>query len=228
MRVASPASRTSPATKPARSPISPTVSSSTSSRRPATTTVAPAAASSIAACLPRFVPPPVTRTTRPSSASGAKISDGPGKRGTQESNLTLRFWRPPCYRYTSPPAPAHRSVRAVRCRSAPSAALGWAIGPQLARAAQAAQLARDRPARLLHDLDPAGAAHEVQAHELDVVGVGLEDQHARAVLADLARLVAEATPGGGAHRRGEAVAGRAARELGQRRHRGQADDEVEA
>ena len=25
------------------------------------------------------------------------------RRGTQESNLTLRFWRPPCYRYTSPP-----------------------------------------------------------------------------------------------------------------------------
>jgi hypothetical protein len=25
------------------------------------------------------------------------------KRGTQESNLALRFWRPPCYRYTSPP-----------------------------------------------------------------------------------------------------------------------------
>ncbi len=25
------------------------------------------------------------------------------ERGTQESNLTLRFWRPPCYRYTSPP-----------------------------------------------------------------------------------------------------------------------------
>jgi hypothetical protein len=26
------------------------------------------------------------------------------KRGTEESNLALRFWRPPCYRYTSPPA----------------------------------------------------------------------------------------------------------------------------
>ena len=25
------------------------------------------------------------------------------ERGTQESNLALRFWRPPCYRYTSPP-----------------------------------------------------------------------------------------------------------------------------
>jgi hypothetical protein len=25
------------------------------------------------------------------------------KRGTEESNLALRFWRPPCYRYTSPP-----------------------------------------------------------------------------------------------------------------------------
>ena len=25
------------------------------------------------------------------------------KRGTQESNLALRFWRPRCYRYTSPP-----------------------------------------------------------------------------------------------------------------------------
>ena len=31
----------------------------------------------------------------------------PGRcqRGTQESNLALRFWRPPCYRYTSPPSP---------------------------------------------------------------------------------------------------------------------------
>ena len=25
------------------------------------------------------------------------------RRGTEESNLALRFWRPPCYRYTSPP-----------------------------------------------------------------------------------------------------------------------------
>ena len=25
------------------------------------------------------------------------------ERGTEESNLALRFWRPPCYRYTSPP-----------------------------------------------------------------------------------------------------------------------------
>ena len=29
------------------------------------------------------------------------------ERGTQESNLALRFWRPPCYRYTSPPGSPH-------------------------------------------------------------------------------------------------------------------------
>src|SRR3954452_14248462 len=29
-----------------------------------------------------------------------------GGRGTEESNLALRFWRPPCYRYTSPPGAA--------------------------------------------------------------------------------------------------------------------------
>ena len=63
-------------------PICAAASSRTSSRRPAMTTCAPAAASSIAACLPRFVPPPVTRTTRPASASGAKICEASAKRGT--------------------------------------------------------------------------------------------------------------------------------------------------
>ena len=35
------------------------------------------------------------------------------ERGTEESNLALRFWRPPCYRYTSPPrsGDCRRSVR---------------------------------------------------------------------------------------------------------------------
>jgi hypothetical protein len=35
------------------------------------------------------------------------------ERGTEESNLALRFWRPPCYRYTSPPGGSH-------CRHGPS------------------------------------------------------------------------------------------------------------
>ena len=72
-------------------------SSRTSSRRPAMTTYAPAAASSIAACLPRLVPPPVTSTTRPASASGAKICEGGGvkvERGSRDSNPDSWFWRP--------------------------------------------------------------------------------------------------------------------------------------
>jgi hypothetical protein len=37
-------------------------------------------------------------------------------RGTQESNLTLRFWRPPCYRYTSPPRAVSLMAAARRLR----------------------------------------------------------------------------------------------------------------
>ncbi len=60
--------------------------------------------------LPRRAAPRDLRSTltrRPGNTawSGAVCSDlaGRAKRGTQESNLALRFWRPPCYRYTSPP-----------------------------------------------------------------------------------------------------------------------------
>lgn len=37
---------------------------------------------------------------RPADATGLAAG---AKRGTQESNLARRFWRPQCYRYTSPP-----------------------------------------------------------------------------------------------------------------------------
>jgi hypothetical protein len=37
------------------------------------------------------------------------------ERGTEESNLALRFWRPPCYRYTSPPR--SRNCRRLRTPS---------------------------------------------------------------------------------------------------------------
>ena len=39
-----------------------------------------------------------------------RIRGASEKRGTQESNLALRFWRPPCYRYTSPPGTAHSTA----------------------------------------------------------------------------------------------------------------------
>src|SRR4051794_26489787 len=71
-------SRMSPETVLHRSPINAAASSSTSARRPAMTTSAPQAASSVATARPRFVPPPVTIATRPSSASGAKISEAGG------------------------------------------------------------------------------------------------------------------------------------------------------
>src|SRR4051812_46944927 len=32
------------------------------------------------------------------------------QRGTEESNLELRFWRPPCSHYTSPPGPARKGI----------------------------------------------------------------------------------------------------------------------
>jgi PIN domain len=41
-----------------------------------------------------------------SRAPKTRTLQASGKRGTEESNLALRFWRPPCYRYTSPPAGA--------------------------------------------------------------------------------------------------------------------------
>ncbi len=45
------------------------------------------------------------------------------QRGTQESNLALRFWRPPCYRYTSPPGGWHcRCAARFAATQAPSAA----------------------------------------------------------------------------------------------------------
>src|SRR5215211_6603806 len=97
------------------------------------------------------------------------------ERGTEESNLALRFWRPPCYRYTSPPGEAAivrargrdaslrrtPARRPVRSRRAPWAARGHQVAP----AADAAQLLADAAPRLLHDLQPARAAHEVEAHE---------------------------------------------------------------
>jgi hypothetical protein len=46
------------------------------------------------------------QTCGPNSALQSQIPrvyGEPDRRGTEESNLALRFWRPPCYRYTSPP-----------------------------------------------------------------------------------------------------------------------------
>jgi hypothetical protein len=49
------------------------------------------------------------------------------KRGTQESNLALRFWRPPCYRYTSPPVGSgHCTSGRVRPRGGAAPAAGRA------------------------------------------------------------------------------------------------------
>src|SRR5207237_9714544 len=52
-------------------------------------------------------------------------------RGTEESNLALRFWRPPCYRYTSPPG-------TLDCRCCAGGALAWiGAGEQLLERAPA-------------------------------------------------------------------------------------------
>src|SRR3954454_16050660 len=69
------ASRTSPDTHAQPSPSPAHASSKTSARRPASITEAPHASSSRAVALPRPVPPPVTRTTCPSSRPEAKISE---------------------------------------------------------------------------------------------------------------------------------------------------------
>jgi hypothetical protein len=57
-----------------------------------------------------------TRHVRPTLAterlgSFTRYAGRTPERGTQESNLALRFWRPPCYRYTSPPAAPHSRTR---------------------------------------------------------------------------------------------------------------------
>ncbi len=52
--------------------------------------------------------PRTTPQSAPESQKPRSLGVRP-KRGTEESNLALRFWRPPCYRYTSPP-------RAPNCR----------------------------------------------------------------------------------------------------------------
>ena len=44
------------------------------------------------------------------------------ERGTEESNLALRFWRPPCYRYTSPP-------RRTDCRDLRRSDSRWELAP---------------------------------------------------------------------------------------------------
>src|SRR5215207_3090156 len=90
IRAASAGTRTSPDTAQHPFPMSAVASSRTSGRRPATTTCAPAAASSIDAAFPRPVPPPVTRTTRPASASGAKIAEGTGGSLCRGGNLLQR------------------------------------------------------------------------------------------------------------------------------------------
>jgi hypothetical protein len=58
-----------------------------------------------------------------------------GERGTEESNLALRFWRPPCYRYTSSPRDRHcrprrvQIARRTRSLGAPRAAGGSPARP---------------------------------------------------------------------------------------------------
>ena len=59
-----------------RSPISAAASLSASARLPAITTEAPHRTSSAAAAFPRFVPPPVTIATRPSSAPSTNTREG--------------------------------------------------------------------------------------------------------------------------------------------------------
>ena len=71
----------------------------------------------------------LSRTCGPDPALGRGALHVEGRsrqRGTQESNLALRFWRPPCYRYTSPPGRAN-------CRRSPGAAR--AAGPSRRRTA---------------------------------------------------------------------------------------------
>ena len=63
----------------------------------------------------------------------------------------------------------------------PPARRSRAARGQQVRPAQAVQLARHRLAGLLHDLDAARAAHEVEAHEGAVVAAGLQDEHVGAL-----------------------------------------------
>src|SRR5262249_15324437 len=67
MRADAPGRDTSPGTARPRSPSSRATSSSRSARRPPTATLAPAAANARAIARPMPVPPPVTRTARPSN-----------------------------------------------------------------------------------------------------------------------------------------------------------------
>src|SRR6478735_4096267 len=249
IRVASRASRMSPATHVQRSPMASAAAASTSLRRPAITTSAPAAAHSIAAWRPRFVPPPVIRTTCPARASDAKTVEaagiGAGSLSLAAAEGSSSIGRAPvsktggcrfksCLPCSAGVGPRERGPRRLSGRAPGGLAGGGAARARaagqhdVAAPAQAAQLAGDRAARLLHDLQAAGAAHQVQAHELGVLGPGLQDQDLRALPAQLARLAPDALAGGGPHEGREAVGGRAAGGLHERRHRVQADDEVQA
>ncbi len=73
-----------------------------------------------------------------------------GKRGTEESNLEQGFWRPPCYRYTSPPKGP--GLRAVWSRDAPGKAIArsilgesWRAGHRAASPPEFAQRVRLSP-----------------------------------------------------------------------------------
>jgi hypothetical protein len=72
---------------------------------------------------PAVIAPGTSRTAnrpdRPSALGFRGLTGRRAERGTEESNLALRFWRPPCYRYTSPPRGAGHCRRAAprsRCR----------------------------------------------------------------------------------------------------------------
>ena len=147
-----------------------------------------------------------------------------------------------------PPSPAPRAAPVAARASSRAALPGRRIlcGSPCGRSAQqVARLAAGAAARapcavggLDHLLAPA-RAHQVAAHRLAVLGGRLDQQHLGAEAAHLARLVGEPPAVGLAAERAEPVARveraeaqRAARvvrrQLGARRERVEADDEVEA
>src|SRR3954452_20883500 len=151
-------------------------------------------------------PCPAASARRPPSQADSESSSSPSrsnttariKRGIEESNLALRFWRPPCYRYTNPPG--RRVILGApgdRRRSAEQAQLGqrpdervhpgderrFGYGPEHARVHRVAAAIAEHEDRVALDAD---RAEVLAVDERRVLDVGLRHppavDHQRAVL----------------------------------------------
>src|SRR5215212_1230332 len=109
--------------------------------------------------------PPSQACSESSSSPSRSKTTARIKRGIEESNLALRFWRPPCYRYTNPPArrvilgptrPPAGSVEDVQTAERPDARVDAADQPRLGHRPEVARVDRVAAAVAEHEHGAGG------------------------------------------------------------------------